>query len=40
MFVSWWKAWFSGQKYARGHQVEQDVLKLIVEHLKKLPQEN
>jgi len=39
MFVSWWKSWFSGQKYGRGHQVERDVLELVVKHLESLPQE-
>jgi hypothetical protein len=39
LFVSWWKSWFSGQKYARGHQVERDVLELVVKYLESLPQE-
>jgi hypothetical protein len=37
MFVSWWKCWFSWQKYARGHQEERDVLELVVKYLGDLP---
>lgn len=36
MFVSWWKNWFSGQKYARGHQTERDVLELVCDYLGRL----